>query len=92
MQKIECCIPESEVQLLLKALMKTGIGGVTVYPVKGKMKKVEVVALDIEANYVVGTILEVTHRRRSGDEQIAVFPIEKVIRIRTGEKGARAVL
>jgi nitrogen regulatory protein P-II 1 len=91
-KKIECCVQESEIQPLLGALLKTGIGGVTVYPVEGKMKRVEVVALDIETDYVVGTILEVMQRnKRVGDDQIAIFPVEDVIRIRTGEKGAKAV-
>lgn len=91
MQKIECCVPESEVQPLLAALMKTGIGGVTVYPAGGQMKKVEVVTLDIETEYVVGTILEMTQQGKIGTDTIAIFPVEDVIRIRTGEKGARAV-
>ena len=91
MKKIECQVQESEVQPLLGALMKTGIGGVTVYPIKGKMKKIEVVALDIETDYVVGTILEVTNKREIGADQITVYPVEQVMRIRTGEKGARAV-
>jgi nitrogen regulatory protein P-II 1 len=91
-KKIECCFKESDVQPLLKALVRTGIGGVTVCPVEGNMKKIEVVTLDIETDYVVGTILEVMHgNKRVGDDQIAIFPVEDVIRIRTGEKGARAV-
>jgi nitrogen regulatory protein P-II 1 len=91
-KKIECCAHESEVQPLLAALLRTGIGGVTVSPAKGKMKKVEVVALDIETDYVVGTILEVMQKnKRVGDNQIAIFPVDEVVRIRTGEKGAKAV-
>jgi nitrogen regulatory protein PII len=80
-----------EVQPLLAALSKTGIGGVTVYPVKGKMKKIEIVTLDIESDYVVGTILDVTQQREIVDARIVVSPVEDAIRIRTGEKGARAV-
>jgi nitrogen regulatory protein PII len=91
MKKIECRVEESEVQPLLGALMKTGIGGVTVHPVEGKMMQMEIVTLDIETDYVVGTILEVTHQREISGNQIAVFPVEEVIRIRTGEKGAKAV-
>jgi nitrogen regulatory protein P-II 1 len=91
MKKIECCVQDSEVQPLVTALVKTGIGGVTVCPVKGTMKKVEIVALDIETDFVVGTILEITHKRKISDDAITIFPVEEVIRIRTGERGAKAV-
>ena|ERR1700733_2347910 len=90
MKKIECYAEASEVQQVLSALMKTGIGGVTVCPEEGKTKIV-IVALDIEVEYVVGTILEATNRRSMEGDDISVFPIEEAIRIRTGEKGAKAV-
>ncbi len=104
MKKIECYIRESDVQPLVDSLAKTGIGGITVYPVQGfgrqkgrgqgtlmpKMK-VEVFALDIETEYVLGTILEVTGKGGFGDGKIAILPVDDVIRIRTGEKGAKAV-
>ncbi len=104
MKKIECYIREVSVQPLVEALSRTGIGGISVYPVQGfgrqkgkgqgrllpKMK-VEVFALDIEADYVLGTILDVTRRGSFGDGKIAVLPVIDVIRVRTGEKGAKAV-
>jgi nitrogen regulatory protein PII len=104
MKKIECYIRESDVQPLVDALSKTGIGGITVYPVQGfgrqrgkghgallpKMK-IEVFTLDIETDYVLGTILEVTRKGEFGDGKIAVLPVDDVIRVRTGEKGAKAV-
>lgn len=103
-KKIECYIRESDVPLLVEALAKTGVGGVSVYPVQGfgKQKgqgtgslmpkmKVEVFTLDIETEYVLGTILDVTHQGKFGDGKIAILPVDDVIRIRTGEKGAKAV-
>jgi len=104
MKKIECYLRESDVQPLVEALAKTGIGGISVYPVQGfgrqmgkgqgvlmpKMK-VEVFTLDIETDYVLGTILEVTRKGNMGDGKIAILPVDDVIRIRTGEKGAKAV-
>lgn len=104
MKKIECYIRESDVQTLVDALAKTGIGGISVYPVQGfgrqmgkglgtlmpKMK-VEVFTLDIEMDYVIGTILDVTSKGGFGDGKIAILPVDDVIRIRTGEKGAKAV-
>src|SRR5258708_1932675 len=104
MKKIECYIPETEVPALVEALTKTGVGGVSVYPVQGfgrqqgrgqgilmtKMK-LEVYTLDIETEYVLGTILEVTRKGKFGDGKVAILPVDDVIRIRTGEKGAKAV-
>ncbi len=104
MKKIECYIRESDVQAVVDALAKTGIGGMSVYPIQGfgrqrgkgegalmpKMK-VEVFALDIETDFVLGTILEITRKGGFGDGKIAILPVDDVIRIRTGEKGAKAV-
>jgi nitrogen regulatory protein P-II 1 len=104
MKKIECYIRESDVEALVDALGKTGVSGISVYPVQGfgrqrskgrgtllpKMK-VEVFTLDIETEYVLGTILDVTRKGGFGDGKIAVLPVDDVIRVRTGEKGAKAV-
>src|SRR6266516_2944191 len=104
MKKIECYIRESDVDPLVRSLSKTGIGGMTVYPVQGfgrqkgkgegilmPRMKMEVFALDMEIDYVVGTILEITGRNDFGAGKIAVLPVDDVIRVRTGEKGAKAV-
>jgi nitrogen regulatory protein P-II 1 len=104
MKKIECYIRETDAQAVVDALAKTGISGITIYPVQGfgrqrskgkgtlmpKMK-LEIFTLDIEMDYVLGTILEVTRKGRFGDGKIAILPVDDVIRIRTGEKGAKAV-
>ena len=104
MKKIECYIRESDVEPLVKALSKTGVGGITVFPVQGfgrqrgkgegkllSKMKVELFTLDIETDYVLGTILEVTHKGGFGDGKIAVLPVDDIIRVRTGETGAKAV-
>jgi nitrogen regulatory protein P-II 1 len=104
MKKIECYMNEADVEPLIDALARTGIGGITVYPVqgfgrqKGRGKgtllpkvKMEVFVLDMEAEYVLGTILQVTRRHEFGAGKIAVLPVDDVIRIRTGEKGPKAV-
>ena len=104
MKKIECYLRESDVPVLVEALAETGVGGMSVYPVQGFGKqhgkgkvtllpkmKVEVFTLDIETEYVLGTILKVTRQGKIGDGKIAVLPVDDVIRIRTGEKGAKAV-
>jgi nitrogen regulatory protein P-II 1 len=104
MKKIECYIRETDVTPLVHALSKTGIGGLTVFPVQGfgrqkgkgqeilmPRMKLEVFALDMETEYVLGTILEVTRKHDFGAGKIAVLPVDDVIRIRTGEKGPKAV-
>ena len=104
LKKIECYIREADVPILVQALSKTGVGGISVFPVQGfgKQKgqgtgalmpkmKVEVFTLDIETEYVLGTILDVTQSGKFGDGKIAIIPVDDVIRIRTGEKGAKAV-
>ena len=104
MKKIECYLRETDVDPLVKALAKSGIGGITVYPVQGfgrqkgkgegvllPRMKMEVFALDMEIDYVLGTMLEITRRHDFGAGKIAVLPVDDVIRVRTGEKGAKAV-
>ena len=104
MKKIECFIRETDVKVLVEALAKSGVGGVSVYPIQGFGKqrgkgkemlmpkvKVEVFTLDIETEVVLNTILKVTRHGKFGDGKIAILPVDDVIRIRTGEKGAKAV-
>jgi len=104
MKKIECYLRESDVTPLVNALAKTGIGGITVFPVQGfgrqkgkgegvlmPRMKMEVFVLDMEIDYVLGTILEITRKADFGAGKIAVLPVDDVIRVRTGEKGAKAV-
>ena len=103
-KKIECYLRESDVPKLVQALSKTGVGGISIFPIQGFGRqrskgtgvllpkvKVEVFTLDIETEYVLGTILDVTRKGKFGDGKIAILPVDDVIRIRTGEKGAKAV-
>jgi len=53
--------------------------------------KLEVVVTDELAPKVVETIVESARTGRIGDGKIFVFPLEEVVRIRTGEKGAEAL-
>jgi nitrogen regulatory protein P-II 1 len=53
--------------------------------------KLEVVVTDELAPKVVETIVESARTGRIGDGKIFVFPLEDVVRIRTGEKGAEAL-
>lgn len=104
MKKIECYLREADAQQVVDALAKTGISGVTVYPVSGfgrqraKGKgvlmpkvKVEVLVLDLEIDQVLTTISQGARKGNFGDGKIAILPVDEIIRIRTGEKGAKAV-
>ena len=54
-------------------------------------KKIEVVCEDKMADKVVTAIMEATRTGEFGDGKIFVLPVNEVYRIRTGEKGVKAV-
>ncbi len=53
--------------------------------------KIEVVASSDQAPAIVETIIKKARTGRIGDGKIFVYPVEEVIRIRTGETGEEAV-
>jgi len=53
--------------------------------------KIEVAVTDEQVEEVVETILEVARTGEIGDGKIFVYPLERVIRIRTGEEGPDAL-
>jgi nitrogen regulatory protein P-II 1 len=53
--------------------------------------RVEVVADDTNADKVVDAIVEAARTGKIGDGKVWVTPVESVIRVRTGERGADAV-
>ena len=53
--------------------------------------KVEIAVSDDMADKAVQAIVEAANTGRIGDGKIFVLPLEEVIRIRTGERGADAV-
>lgn len=53
--------------------------------------KIEIVTSDSLAQKVVDTIEKVAKTGKIGDGKIFVYPIEDIIRIRTGERGEAAV-
>lgn len=54
--------------------------------------KLEIVVPDDEVDDVVSVIVEKAHTGHSGDGKIFVSPVERGIRIRTGEVGRKAVV
>ncbi len=53
--------------------------------------RVEVVADDTNAEKVVDAIVESARTGKIGDGKVWVTPVETVVRVRTGERGADAV-
>ena len=53
--------------------------------------KIEVVLSDAQASGAVEAIVKAAKTGKIGDGKIFVYPVEEVIRIRTGEAGADAI-
>ena len=53
--------------------------------------KMDVVGDDEQVDQVIDTILKVARTGKIGDGKIFVLPVERVIRVRTGETGPEAV-
>ncbi len=53
--------------------------------------KIEVVVAESDANKVIETIIRTAKTGNIGDGKIFVYPLEDVVRIRTGETGEHAV-
>lgn len=53
--------------------------------------KIELVVSDNQVAEVVDAIRKAAHTGKIGDGKIFVFPIEEVVRIRTGEMGEQAL-
>ena len=53
--------------------------------------KIEIICNDDETNKVIEIICKNAKTGKPGDGKIFVYPVEEVIRIRTGEKGKDAV-
>ncbi len=51
----------------------------------------DVIVHDEQVDQVIDTILQVARTGKIGDGKIFVLPVERVIRVRTGETGPEAV-
>jgi nitrogen regulatory protein P-II 1 len=54
-------------------------------------KKIEIVVDDRDCTVVVDTICEKGRTGAVGDGKVFIFPVEDVVRIRTGERGVEAI-
>lgn len=53
--------------------------------------KLEMVVDDKDVETIISTICEVARTDKVGDGKIFVYPVEQVIRVRTGERGKEAI-
>ncbi|EIE97991.1 P-II family nitrogen regulator [Saccharomonospora glauca] len=53
--------------------------------------RIEVVTDDVMADKVVDAVVAAAHTGRIGDGKVWVTPVETVVRVRTGERGADAL-
>lgn len=53
--------------------------------------KLEVFTPDEQVEEIVGLLQAAAHTGRIGDGKIFVWPVEEAVRIRTGERGKRAL-
>lgn len=105
MKKIECIVRPEKFEAVREALRNSGIGGMSAYEVGGfgnqrargkgsiKRMKLEIYTDDFQVDSVIDIVMKTarTGSGETGDGKIAVFDLEKLYRIRTGEEGARAI-
>ena len=53
--------------------------------------KIEIIVDDEQVDSIVDTVMMAARSGKIGDGKIFVLPVEEVIRIRTGERGAAAI-
>ena len=95
MKKIEAIIKPFKLDDVREALTEIGITGMTVteeYAVDFLPKvKLELVLPDDMVERAIETIVETARSGKIGDGKIFVYPVEQVIRIRTGETDHAAI-
>lgn len=106
MKKIECIIRSEKLKDLTCALLKIGVGGMTVSDVRGfgtqnqrpynllfvHKTKIEIYVIDSQVKDVISVVLTFCSTGAAGDGKIAVLPLDDCIRISTGERKSRAII
>ncbi len=103
MKKLECIIRPEKLDDVKSALRKTGIGGMTITNIggfgksraigKGSVDKVklEIYVDDFQADAILEIVMKAAYTGDTGDGKIALIPLEGIYRIRTGERGVKAI-
>jgi len=100
MKKLEIIVRKNKFEDVYKALEQSGIGGMTVTEASGfgrhrnglqpKMK-IEIYTDEFQVDKVMDLVCGIARTGVTGDGKIAVFNMENILRIRTGEEGASAI-
>ncbi len=103
MRKIECIIRPEKFDDVYQAIRNSGAGGMTVTEVEGfgnqkapgqslvSNIKIEIYVDLFQVDNMIETIMKAARTGKIGDGKIAVVCLDEIYRIRTGEKGARAI-
>ncbi len=104
MKKIEAIIRGNDFDRVKGALKQMGILPLTAYPVQGRgvqggvppydllpKMKIEVVVKDSDLEKVIDVIIRNARSGTPGDGKIFVIPVQDAVRIRTGERGNKAL-
>ncbi len=101
MKKLECIVRPDKLTDVEQALRTERIGGMTISEVKGFGRqrkpashkiKLEIYAMDMEVEKILKVIRLAAYTGKVGDGKIAILPLDDVMRIRTQEQGAKALL
>jgi len=105
-KKIECIIRQDKLKEATDALRLAGVAGVTVTEVKGFGKesvrpdnflfipktKMEIYVTDDQVEDIITAVMRCCKEDMLGSGKIAVLPVGECVRIRTGERGDRAII
>ncbi|MFA5410819.1 MAG: P-II family nitrogen regulator [Candidatus Omnitrophota bacterium] len=105
MKKIECIIRSEKLKDISESLRKIGIGGMTISDVRGfgtqndrggdllflHKTRIDIYATERQVKKIISVILMHCSAGKVGDGKIAILPLEDCIRVRTGERGEKAI-
>lgn len=104
MKKVEAIIRGNDFDRVKGALKQVGIVPLTAYPVQGRgvqggvppydllpKMKIELVVKDSDVEKVVDVILRNARSGTPGDGKVFIIPVEDAVRVRTGERGNKAL-
>lgn len=106
MKKIECVVRSEKLRELIEELRLCGLSGATVSEVKGfgretlrpdnflflPKTKVELYVTDGDTEMIINTIIKCCKEDMLGSGKIAVLPMEECVRVRTEERGEKAIV
>ena len=106
MKKIECIIRQEKLKNVVDALRITGVPGATISEVKGfgsqstrpdnflllPKTKIELYVSDNQVEELIIAITNCCKEESLGSGKIAILPVEDCIRVRTEERGIKALI